>query len=330
MPRAAFAAPAVSISLPSVPERVEPNTPFTITVQYQMDLWKEGLRGRVFLEMRNAATSDLISLQHLDNNRTGYQGPEGSVQFTCSVTDTYERIYFVAYISPIEFNPYVIAEILKYPRDGSYPYELAGNGITHDIKYLGTTIITDNQAGNACYCCGITYQVFMDAWENYNAAKGVNPASIWGITAAQMKTFRLIWYIALGRDSYPGPAKAMTDYKCGYQITDWDHARQGDFVQIWRLGVQDSGHSVIFDKWIRNKSGEKTSIRYWSTQTSTNGINYNSEKYSVLDLEETTFSRAIKPPDDDDWKNRYADISTQSAPTRVGGALGSGCSWRFH
>ena len=50
MPRAAFAAPAVSISLPSVPERVEPNTPFAITVQYQMDLWKEGLRGRVFLE----------------------------------------------------------------------------------------------------------------------------------------------------------------------------------------------------------------------------------------------------------------------------------------
>ena len=145
-----------------------------------------------------------------------------------------------------------------------------------------------------------------------------------------MKTFRLIWYIALGRDSYPGPAKAMTDYKCGYQITDWDHARQGDFVQIWRLGVQDSGHSVIFDKWIRNKSGEKTSIRYWSTQTSTNGINYNSEKYSNLKLEETTISRAIKPPDDDDWKNRYADISTQSAPTRVGGALVSGCALTFY
>lgn len=292
-----------------------------------MDLWKEELRGRIFLEMRDAATSDIISLQHNDNNRSGYQGPDGSVAFTCSAPETYSRIFFVAYVSPIEFNPYVIAETLKYPRDGSYPYEWAGgtNGVTHDIKYLGTTIITDNQAGNACYCSGITYQVFMDAWETYNTAKGISPASIWGITSAQMKTFRQIWYIT--STSYlPGPAMAFANYKCGYQITDWDQARQGDFVQIWRKSTTLSGHSVIFDKWIRNEAGEKTSIRYWSTQTSTNGINYNSEKYSVLDLAQTTIARALKPPDDDDWKNRYADISTQGSPTLVGGSIGSGCA----
>ncbi|MBN1902527.1 hypothetical protein JW926_14470 [Candidatus Sumerlaeota bacterium] len=97
------------------------------------------------------------------------------------------------------------------------------------------------------------------------------------------------------------------------------------FLEIRNL----SDHGVIFDGWIRDGEGNKTKIRYWSSQSSANGIGFREENYSNLNLETTRFARVIKPVDDDDWDNRYADANTLSHPTRVG-ALASVSSWLLY
>ncbi len=310
------AAPQVELSIPNPPASLRLGQAFALDVDYTANLHEQGLRARLFLEIRDAATSETLASWSSDNSRAGYEGPSGRVTFACTAPAAAPPsglAYFCAYAAPMEFNPYVIRELETYPRDGTYPYQWSGNGVTHNIVYLGTTILTDNQAGNACYCSGITYQVFMDAWEKYNAEKGFSPASIWGMTVSQARNFRLKWYAADGR--ILGSTGAIEDYACGFRITDPDRARPGDFVQIWRNS--GSGHSVIFIEWIRNDLGEKTQIRYWSTQTSTNGINYNTENYSSLNMTDTTFARALKPADKDDWANRYAAAETRSRPIRI-------------
>jgi len=307
-------APTATLSFDSIPSNVTPGVNFTITVNYETSLGDHGLRGRMFLEIHDAGTGGLIASYNRDNSGDGYEGPTGSVDFTCNVSSSYTSIYFVAFLSPIEFNPYVLAEMETYPRDGSYGYWWTGNGVTHDINYLGSTIISDNVSGDYTYCCGITYEAFMDAWETYNTLKGNDPASIWGLSVGQMSSFRQKWYAADG--TIVGAPGAITTYGCGPAITDWDKASRGDLVQIWRKS--SSGHSVIFDHWVRNDVGDKITLRYWSSQPGTSGIHYNSEDYSTLNLTDTLFARARKPVDDDDWGNRYKDVDSSATPTTVG------------
>ena len=315
--------PSVTLSFAAFPTQREPETYFGVFVNYNMDLHEYGLKARLFLEIRNHYTGEVLQKYSDDNLHAGYEGPSGTYGFTCSIPQGYPWVYFTAYASPMEFNPYIVDEMLSYPRDGTYPYKWSGNGVTHDINYLGSLIISDNVQGNYCYCSGITYQVFMDAWEHYNTLKGNSPADIFNLTVNQMKSFRSKWYAAGG--SIYGAPGALGAYNCGIWISEWDKARRGDLVQIWRSST--SGHSAIFDRWIRNENGEKIKIRYWSTQGSTNGINFNTESYSTINTDDTVFSRPIKPEDNDDWDSRYTDVDTSGEPTRVGDPPDPSCGW---
>ena len=96
-----------------------------------------------------------------------------------------------------------------------------------------------------------------------------------------------------------GPGLALEAYGLGDKIADMKNVQKGDFVQIWR--TSGSGHSVIFINWTTNAVGDTTGMRYWSTQTSTNGVNYNTEYFSGLggniDKTHTYYSRGRKPED---------------------------------
>ncbi len=302
-----------SVTISSYPSNVQAGVPFNVTVNYNADLYDYGLSSRIFLEVFNASNNDLLQVLWNDNERLCYEGPSGQVSFTTSVSGP-SSIYFTAYISPVEFNNWFITELESYPRDGSYPYEWSGNGVTHNIYYQGTLILADNQTGNRCYCSGITYEVFMDAYATYNTAKGFN--DIYGMTPAQANTFRQEWY---GWNDVRCSVAAITKYKCGYQIPynqKWK-MKPGDDVQLWR--TSGSGHSVIFIDWVRDAQQNITGIRYWSTQSSTNGINYNTESFSSLKDAECYYARKVKPVDDTDWTNRYHDQNTSANPTTVGG-----------
>ncbi len=308
------AQPVCTFSFPDLPDRLDPGQAFQLKVDFSTNLHELGLAARLYIEMRRAPDGDIITTSSADNNRRGFEGPSGSQTFSLNAPPWEGFVYFRAFLAPLEFNPWILAETLTYPRDGTYPYKWTGNGVTHDIIYRGATILTNN-SGNYTYCSGITYEAFMDAWETYNAAIGNTTADIWGLTSSQMVTFRQRWYGIMHRDC---STDALTTYNCGYRINDWDKARAGDMVQIWRKS--GSGHSVVFDSWIRNGEGEKTHIRYWSTQTATNGINYNEENFTAL-TDETSFCRVVKPPDSGDNACRYADADTSATLTRIGAAI---------
>ncbi|MFL5814007.1 MAG: hypothetical protein ACJ763_10560 [Bdellovibrionia bacterium] len=56
--------------------------------------------------------------------------------------------------------------------------------------------------------------------------------------------------------------------------------RPGDFVQFWRDDL--SGHSVIFQGFLKDKSGQNIGVCYWSGNYSTNGYGYRCEKIEQI------------------------------------------------
>ena len=61
----------------------------------------------------------------------------------------------------------------------------------------------------------------------------------------------------------------------GEEVKNRDDARPGDFVQFWR--GNGSGHSCIFQDWVRDDAGKITHLKYWSAQKKTNGVSFNTE-----------------------------------------------------
>ena len=118
-----------------------------------------------------------------------------------------------------------------------------------------------------------------------------------GLTYTNIKNFMSIWYVqsTLG----DGPGLALQAYGLGDRIESMNNVIKGDFVQIWR--TTGSGHSVIFMNWTTNTAGDTTGMRYWSTQTSTKGVNYNTEYFygygGSVDKAHTYYSRGRKPED---------------------------------
>ncbi len=303
------------VSISSYPSVVDEGVPFNVVVDYSADLYDYGLASRIFLEVVNADNGEIVDVLWDDNERLCYEGPSGQVTFTPVVSGV-SSIYFNAYISPVEFNSWFVTELEGYPRDGTYPYKWEGNGVTHDIYYQDTLILADNVTGNYCYCSGITYQVFMDAYEDYNTYFGYN--DIYGMTPTDADLFRKEWY---GWYDTRCSVAAITKYKVGYEIpyTDKWKVKAGDDVQLWRWS--GSGHSVIFIDWERDAQNNIIGIKYWSTQSSTDGINYNSEFFgsdgSYLRDDQCYYARKVKPVDLDDWPARYDDVNTAADPTTV-------------
>jgi hypothetical protein len=307
-------ATTATVSISSYPSSVVVGQDFSVTVKYSApQLDRNGPRARLFLEIRDAAGGSVIERMWNDNSGEGHEEPSGNAVFTTSIGAGHDQIYFVAYLSPMEFNQWFIKEYESYPTDGTYPYKWEGNGVTHDIYYQDELILANN-SGNYCYCSGITYEVFMGGYSAYNAAKGQK--TIGGLTVDDMKKFRQDWYGVGGNKQCA--VNALTKWGLAYRITDREKVHQGDDVQLWRWS--GSGHSVIFVNWVRDANQQITGMRYWSSQKATNGTGYRTEYFGEekgLKAEECYYARKIKPVDDDDWPNRYTDASTVSRPTIV-------------
>jgi hypothetical protein len=307
---------SASVVFYEYPESIVEGEDFEVEVDFSADLHEYGLAARVFLEVIDADTGEILELLvDDDGGDPPHEGPNAGVTFETSVTGA-SSVYFNAYISPIEMNSFFIDELESYPCDGSYPYRWTGNGVTHDIYYKGSLILSDNRVGNVCYCSGITYQVFMDGYANYNDIWGYD--DICGMSVYDMIYFRRWWY---GWYSLECAISAIKKYKVGYEIPyrEPDKVIPGDQVQLWRRS--GSGHSCIFIDWARDEEGEIIGLTYWSTQRSTNGIGYNTEYFKgvsnpVLD-HETRYARIVKPIAPDDWTNRYDDANTAGNVTTV-------------
>ncbi len=203
-----------------------------------------------------------------------------------------------------DFNAVVMRYLETYPTDGTngyyWPSGSDWNGTTRDIWYRDV-LVAEGDAEGRCYCVGLTWEVYMRAWDDVDRSTG-GDGTINGMEVADLDTFRVDWYV---RDlDGAGPSVAMDHYGVGEEITDASKLRPGDFVQFWRHS--GSGHNVVFIDWLTDGDGEITGIEYWSTQSSTDGVGYNSESFgssgSKIDRNLVFAGRGWMPADWVAWR----------------------------
>jgi hypothetical protein len=152
------------------------------------------------------------------------------------------------------FNAFLM-DAAKAFGPGSYLWQ--GDGVTKTVSYQGTTIAKPYAAGK-CMCVGATFQVYMTAFQAWDAQHGTT-GSLRGLSVAQVKQLKSIWYVATS--ALEGSQAALVKLGLGSAVKVLDQAQPGDPVQLWRNN--GSGHSVIFDSWVKS-GGKITGLTYFS------------------------------------------------------------------
>ncbi|MCC6547100.1 hypothetical protein IT570_08015 [Candidatus Sumerlaeota bacterium] len=198
------------------------------------------------------------------------------------------------------FNQLILAEAAAYPTDGTHTYwwPRKGDGPAYDgcstDVFLGGTKVMEGESQARTYCCGLTLEVFTKVYDEYLRQ---NPKYESPLTAGNWAEFQSRWFV---RDLQgDGPGDALESLGIGRKISAAE-ALPGDFVQVWRhkrkKEKNPSGHSVIFLAWEKDRHGNTTGLRYWSTQQSTKGIHERVEKIGnkpgEVDAAHTHYSRA--------------------------------------
>lgn len=197
----------------------------------------------------------------------------------------------------LSFNDYVVDLLEEYHHDGRYPYSWVSGytGVTKNLFYLGSQIASAKaDSSHSTYCSGITFEIWLRAMKRLQDDMGYSE-NINDMSVSDISDFRRKWFVL--EINGDGPGLALESYGLGTSIDHMKDVKAGDFVQIWRTTT--SGHSVIFINWTTNAAGDTTGMRYWSTQKSTNGINYNTEYFpeagGTISKTNTHYSRGFKP-----------------------------------
>jgi hypothetical protein len=173
-----------------------------------------------------------------------------------------------------ELNPWLLAGIEAFPTQTGYlfdppplgpdrtlnPRDPAHDGVTANILY-GGECIARSASGGQTYCCGVTFELFVDAWRAWSVG------DVAGLNASAMQDVLSHWFCPTMGHS--GVVHALVSRGLGTAV-ETDDAQPGDLCQFWRrLQPTPSGHSVVFLAW--RLDGNRRFLRYWSSQTSTNG-----------------------------------------------------------
>ncbi len=171
-----------------------------------------------------------------------------------------------------ELNDYVLEVLRAYPDDGTHTYHWPRGkgskwrGCTKDLEYAGETLCAGDEKRRA-YCCGLTFEVFLDAWRLW-CERTKRPWRIADMKLADVRKLQTQWF-GSARDR-TCIRTALVENDLGEEVEGLERARPGDFVQLWR--TKGSGHSVVFLDWVRDRDESIIGLKYWSTQKSTNGI----------------------------------------------------------
>ncbi len=226
------------------------------------------------------------------------QGANGAASDAISLTVEPEE-------NPVasNFNSVVMKYLETYPTDGTngyyWPSGSDWDGTTRDIWYQDV-LVAEGDAQGRCFCVGLTWELYMRAWEEVDKSTG-GDGSINGLSVDDLYTFRVDWFVR--ELDGAGPSVAMENYGVGEEITDVSKLVPGDFLQFWRHS--GSGHNVVFIDWVQ-EGGEIVGVEYWSTQSSTDGIAYNTESFgssgSSIDRNLVYAGRGWMPADWEAWK----------------------------
>jgi hypothetical protein len=202
------------------------------------------------------------------------------------------------------FNQIVLEQLAKYPTDGTHTYwwprsgESSYDGCTTDLYLDGEQVMTGEEKQRT-FCCGLTLEVFLKSFNKLDPNLRTKLKKESNLSPETWAQFQRLWFVL--ELNGPGPSLALEEYNLGKTITA-DEALPGDFVQIWR--TNNSGHSVIFIDWVTDADGNRTGIKYWSTQKSTQGIGENIEYIANpgdekgVVMKNTYFGRVILPTED--------------------------------
>ena len=190
---------------------------------------------------------------------------------------------------PETLNRHILDVIEEYPVDGSYG-QLTGEGVhntfgvTQDLYYGGRRVLRGDPQ-NRSYCIGLAMEVYLRACEEY-------ARETWGSPQYRLARVEPDNFEAFRKDFYGVDGdkrtfvRALAERGLG-KIVSLEEAKPGDLVQFWRNG--SSGHAVIFLGLDRDDDdGDPEAIRYWSVQSSTDGIGRNSEPFGSVVIRHAT------------------------------------------
>ena len=179
-----------------------------------------------------------------------------------------------------DLNGHVVAVLMTYPTDCTHKYFWPKTGTwsgnVRTLRYDGEVLFEGDPQGR-CYCCGLTFEVFLQAFERL-CKEVERPYKIKDFDAAKARRLKSQWFGSA--EDRSALRTAIVENGLGIEVKDWETAREGDFVQLWRRS--GTGHSVIFKSWKRSGK-EIVGLVYWSTQASTDGIGENTELFGDAD-----------------------------------------------
>ncbi len=185
----------------------------------------------------------------------------------------------------VELNQYVL-NIIKTYTIGKYPYLLNNdymnyNGVTMNLYYQNKLLLKAHPSGSkASHCVGLTFEVMLRAMQERNKALGISADDINGMSYKDMYNMALIWFVSSGNKKTNNIQIAVEKYGIGSAVTNLNNAKAGDFIDISR--ENNTGHTGVFISWVKEGS-QIIGVKYWSTQQSSNGIDYRTEYFNVKD-----------------------------------------------
>ncbi|MBV8213328.1 MAG: hypothetical protein JOZ08_08900 [Verrucomicrobia bacterium] len=145
-------------------------------------------------------------------------------------------------------NEVILQVIRTMPEGGGYSASNEANArLAEAARTVRGTLTLEPAIAKPSYCSGATYLVFLATLANLN-----NQAPITGPLADSLAIKGQpdgvgIW----GRwnSNGPGTACLFHELQIGENFTDWNSARQGDFMKIFwnpNVGRREHGHSAIY------------------------------------------------------------------------------------
>ena len=176
-------------------------------------------------------------------------------------------------------NRWILEQMRRLPEGGGYRFEPGDrdpsdptnprdphyDGVSRPLQ-LGGRLVARAADDGATYCCGVTFEVWLEAWR---ARHSDDPE------VGDPGQLVADWFCPVM--GHPGVATALVERGLGTSVAAED-AQPGDFVQYWRSVdlAKPSGHSAVFLGWDEGPQGERV-LRYWSSQPATGGIGVHSE-----------------------------------------------------
>ena len=187
-----------------------------------------------------------------------------------------DRVVFIpdeGWLPPEDgFNRYMVEAINDtslYPKDGTYSYCLSNDcgeywGMIQGGWYLGEQVFP---GGEDCFCTGHALEIFLDAYERWQADNDVATGVAYGgltMDSLDLGEFYQHWQ-GYGVASVASGANALESAGIGQVLyeDDWPEAVTGDVGNLSRS--TGSGHAIIFVDWLW-EAGELAGLRYYGCQ----------------------------------------------------------------